>query len=104
MEQDMHMVVRPVDRDRFNSLVMADAGHIGPKLGLYFFRNELVSFFGAEDQVDVDAGKGMGHVSPLRGSYCIFPLTHRLRGGLSNSARYRGLEHRQSTNFIAVIL
>src|SRR5215471_20364255 len=77
MEQDMHMVVRPVDRDRFNSLVMADAGHIGPKLGLYFFRNELVSFFGAEDQVDVDAGKGMGHAVFLRGSTLYSPKPNR---------------------------
>ena len=61
MEQDMYMVVRPIDCDRLNSLVVADAGHIGPQFRLHVLGDESLSLFCAENQMNVDAGKRMRH-------------------------------------------
>ena len=71
----MCVIIGAVNRDRFNSLVVAVARHIAPELRLKLFRNEFLSFFCAKDQVEMDAGKGIRHAYSSQ------------RGGLSNSAQ-----------------
>lgn len=107
MDQGMSVIVRSIDRDCLNSLVVADTAHIGPELRLNFFGNELLPFFGAEDHMDVDAGKGVGHSvgppppqhaqrrrdggDPGSGPHIVYArIPHPSQGGLSNPARCAG--------------
>lgn len=58
--QQVNVVVDASDCERENASVPADTGHVAPEP--YFFGDELLSFFGAEDDMEVMFGEGVGHV------------------------------------------
>src|SRR5258708_18771219 len=89
MEEQMHMIADATHDHRNHVMVQANAGHIGQKLWLHLFGNDLAAFFGAEHQMKMTLRIGMRHVSFLRGrnstsdSFCSGPYPPGFRAGAS---------------------
>jgi hypothetical protein len=52
----MHVILNTSNRDCVESLLLRNACHVGPKLGLEFLKNDFCAALGAENYVHAIAG------------------------------------------------
>ena len=61
VEQEVDVVFDGIDENGRGTQVLKDGGHVGVELGADVVGDEIFAVFGAEDQVDVEAGEGLWH-------------------------------------------